>query len=299
MKLVLAIIGAFILGAIAALPFVSNDAVAKSSESDSSSAEDICCLDLYANPVGLMPREDCIAKQGDAAPANRCTVENDDDGAVAERSDAAGFEGARDIGDVPVYSSDDPSISMEEEDDQPTSVTSGDDAIAERSERETHNDEKICCLDFYANPVGLMPREDCLAKEGDVAPANRCTTERARDIGDAPAYSSSEPIATEVADDTEYEPPTKYYSYNQFGHKTLKYACADNRCWCGGFKDLAGNYIDGNCSEMETKCESNGSADYDCWEADEDYQLCGVSDFDCFEANEGLNQYAGCKCSWE
>lgn len=123
-------------------------------------SDQVCCVSFYGQPVGMMNRQTCQANGGDAAPANRC-----DEIASADEDIAAQRAPRSQVG-----------ISMEEEDDQPTSVVMpGSPAAPQLSISGRSNEgQQICCVSFYGKPVGMMSRQACVEDGGDAASEHRC-----------------------------------------------------------------------------------------------------------------------------
>lgn len=142
LRLVAGMIAAFMVGGLVAMPFTGASIAAQDETSDE---ETVCCeATAQYDTLAFATRTDCQRRNGIVVENFRCepdkemvccdqsvaygptefttreicknngkVVENNrcepkDDSAVAERSDAAGFEGARDIGDVPILSPDGP-----------------------------------------------------------------------------------------------------------------------------------------------------------------------------------------------
>jgi len=111
-KLITGMIASFIIGCLVALPFTSasNAADVQTSSSDTSDDDMVCCDEtIQYGGIEFKTRKACRNSTGVVVADNKCVP--NDDGAVAERSDAAGFDGARDIGDVPSLSADSPTQS--------------------------------------------------------------------------------------------------------------------------------------------------------------------------------------------
>lgn len=143
LRLVAGMIAAFIVGGLVAMPFTSSSIAAQDESSDEGMVccdetvqyggiefktrqacrnsngvvvennkcepeKEVVCCDATAqyDTLEFATRAACRSKNGVVVDNNRC--EPKDDSAVADRSDAAGFDGARHIGDVPALSPDAP-----------------------------------------------------------------------------------------------------------------------------------------------------------------------------------------------
>ena len=137
-------------------------------------------------------------------------------------------------------------ISMEEEDDQPTSVVEAQPIRQTSQSAPVVDDKTVCCRGFYGEELGLMTRSACRRRGGDAMTRNSCSApdveaERgdaagfagARDMGDLPRLSPGSPV-------------------NQA-------SCSNGSCSCD-----TGDNGAGDCDDIHLKCSAIGKPVVEC-----------------------------------